>query len=120
MQLGERYRRGASGKGGKWQTGAGAAEQNFQEGIQRALATKAFSKGVSEAGASAYDQGVANKGVNNWGTGLQVSGDKYARKTGKYAALWNQPLATPRGAKRSASNLKRMTDNVARFIAAKG
>lgn len=115
IRLSDRYARGASGKGSKWAAGAAKAGTNYQEGISRALAEKKFEKGVSEAGPTAYDQGVQTKGINNWGSGMQVAGDKYARKTQKFAALWNQPLPTPRGARRSAANLKRMQDNVARF-----
>ena len=115
IRLSDRYARGASGKGSKWLAGAGRAGQNYQEGISRALAEKSFEKGVQEAGATAYDQGVQLKGVNNWGSGMQTSGDKYVRKTQKFAALWNQPLSTPRGARRSAANAKRMQENVTRF-----
>ena len=118
IRLSDRYARGASGKGSKWAAGAGRAGANYQEGISRALAEKKFEKGVQDAGPSAYDAGVSLKGVNNWGTGMQTAGDKYVRKTQKFAQLWNQPLATPRGSRRSAANLKRIQENVARFQAA--
>lgn len=115
IRLGERYRQGATGKGGRWLQGASAAQTNYDQGVQQAIATKSFSKGVQGAGASAYDSGVQNKGVLNWGTGMQVGGEKYVRKTQKFAALWNTPLSTPRGPRRSPANLTRMSENVKRF-----
>lgn len=120
IQLGDRYKTGTQGKGSKQVAGALAAVDNFNKGIQEAIAKGSFAKGVQEAGPSAFDQGVLNKGVNNWGTGMQLSGDKYLKKIAKFIPLWNQALATPRGAKRSPNNLKRMTENVDRFVRAKG
>lgn len=111
----DRYQRGASGKGSKWAQRAGAAGANYQEGIQRALSEKKFDKGIAAAGPSAYDSGVSTKGVQNWAPGMQLGADKYARKTAKFAPLWNQELPTARGAKRSPNNLKRMQENVDRF-----
>ena len=107
---------GASGKGSKWLTRTSAAGANFQEGIQRALAAKSFDKGVAAAGASSYDEGVRNKGTLNWGTGMQAGGSKYEKKVQKFASLWSQELATARGSRRSPANLKRMQENVDRFI----
>ena len=120
VRLSDRYQRGASGKGGRWQSAAAGAETNYQQGVTEAIAKKSFSKGVSDAGAAAYDQGVSGKGVLNWPTGMQVAGDKYARKTQKFAGLWNQPLATPRGSRRSPANRKRIDENIDRFVRAKG
>ncbi len=115
VRLGDRYRLGATGKGARWASGAGAAQQNYEQGVQASIAKKKFSAGVQAAGASAYDTGVQNKGVQNWGTGMQVSGDKYVKKVGRFASLWNQPLTTARGPRGSAANLKRMQENVERF-----
>ncbi len=120
VRLSDRYAKGATGKGSKWASGAGGAEANYVQGVQEGIAKKRFSAGVAAAGPSAYDQGVQLKGVNNWGSGMQVAGDKYVRKTQKFASLWTQPLSTPRGARRSPNNVKRITENIARFQAAAG
>ena len=120
LRLGDRYARGASGKGQKWASGAAAAEANYTEGVQRSIAQKRFSKGVSEAGPTSYDEGVRNKGAQNWPTGMQQAGPKYARKTAKFSQLWAQPLATPRAARRSPQNSKRILENIERFSKAAG
>jgi len=111
----DRYQKGTAGKGNAWLSGASASEANYQAGVQAAIGKKKFSSGVQRAGATAYDQGVQNKGALNWSTGMQFASTNYQKGVQKVASLWNQPLSTPRGPKGSPNNLKRMTDNVQRF-----
>lgn len=119
-RLSDRYGRGTQGKGQRWASGAAGSEANWAAGVQDAIGKKSFSRGVSDAGAGSYEAGVSRKGVLNWPTGMQMAGDEYTRKTQKFAALWNQPLPTPRGTRRSAANKQRMAQNVDRFEKAKG
>ena len=116
----DRYQKGVSGKGNTWASRTSASEGNWQTGVQQAIASKRFSKGVSDAGASGYDRGVSTKGVANWPTGMQFAGEKYQRKIAKFQPLWDQSLPTPKGARRSPSNLKRIQDNIDRFVRASG
>lgn len=113
---GRRYQDGVRGKGSDWQAGAAAGEDNFVAGIQRAISEGSFGKGVAEAGAQAYTEGVENKGVRNFPQGLASAGPKYMRKVQKFAGLWGSPLPTPRGAKRSGANLQRVQENIQRMI----
>ena len=117
IAFGERYRKGVTGKGGRWVGAASIAGANFKTGMQEFLAKGDLGRSMSAAGAGAYDQGVTTKGVNNWGPGMQIGQDKYARKVGPAAALWNAPLSTPKGNRRSAANKQRMQENLARFEA---
>ena len=120
IRLGERYRVGTTGKGSKWSAGASGAEANYKTGVAAAAAAGMFGKGVSRAGPGAYDEGVRTKGVNNWPTGMQFAGTKYQRNAAAAAGLWNQPLKTPKGARRSAANRARITENLDRFQALRG
>lgn len=115
LRLTDRYSRGTQGKGQKWASGAAASEGNYEAGVQAAISAKRFGKGISAAGGAAYDEGVRNKGTNNWGSGLQMSGSKYIKKIQPYVALWSASLPTPRGAKGSPQNEKRVLDNIKRF-----
>ena len=119
FNFGDRYRAGATGKGSKWQQGATGAEANYEAGVAKSLSEKRYGKGVSGAGASAYDEGVRVKGVNNWGPGMQAASSKYQRKVQPFTSLWDQSLPTPRGARGSAANFTRMTENAKRFSDAK-
>ena len=116
----DRYQKGTTGKGNGWAARTGASEANYNAGIQEAIAKKRFTKGVSEAGAQGYDSGVQNKGVANWPTGMQQAGDKYQRKVAKFQPLWDQTLPTPRGPRRSPANIKRIQDNIDRFVRTAG
>lgn len=115
----DRYASGVQGKGSAWEQGAKAGANNYQAGIQRALSEGSYSKGVSRAGGSRYDQGVNTKGVNNWPTGMQLAEDRYVEGVQPFTGLWDSALATPRGPKGSPANLKRMQENVDRFMKAK-
>lgn len=115
-----RYEEGAKNKGGAWKASGARAKENYKPAMAEALAKGLYDKGMDAADAGSYDQGVLNKGVPNWGTGMSAGGASFEKNTGKFATIWGQSLPTPGGPRRSAANLKRMTENVTRFITAAG
>ena len=115
-----RYEQGTEGKGSEWNASKGRAKANFTPAMQEALQKDAYGKGLDKADASDYDRGIRDKGVNNWPVGMQASADKFAERIQKFEPLWNASLPTPAGPRRSAANIKRMTENVTRFIQAAG
>ena len=119
FQFADRYAQGVEGKGDEWERGAAGAEQNYSVGVSKALANDSFSKGVRRAGAGRYNEGVTTKGIQNWPTGMQLAENRYIEGVQPFQGLWDAALSTPRGPKGSPANLKRMTENVARFQAAK-
>lgn len=116
---GDRYQMGTAGKGAAWEGSKARAKVNFAPAMQEALSKDAYGKGLDKAGASSYDSGVRNKGVANWGVGMQAGGEKYLKNIQPFVTLWGEALPTTAGPRRSAQNLKRMTENVQRFIAKK-
>lgn len=84
------------------------------------LSKDLYSKGLEKATGEDYDRGISTKGIPNWGTGMQAGGLKWANRIGKFSSLWGAALPTAAGPRRSAANLKRMTENVQRFVAAAG
>lgn len=116
----DRYQQGTQGKGQKWNASKARAKSNFTPAMQEALQRDSYGKGLDSADANTYDSGVQNKGVNNWPVGMQASADKFAARVGKFVPLWDQSLPTTAGPKRSAANIKRMTENVQRFVTAAG
>src|SRR3990167_5262875 len=111
-----RYEEGAKNKGAAWKSSGARAKENYKPAMAEALAKDLYSKGMDSADASAYDSGVLNKGVPNWGTGMSAGGAKFEKNVGKFATLWGAALPTAGGPRRSAANIKRMTENVTRFI----
>lgn len=111
-----RYEEGAKGKGTVWNAAKARAKTNYTPAMQEALSRDAFGKGLDKANSADYDTGVANKGVQNWPVGMQASSEKYGARSSKFVPLWSASLPTPGGNRRSAANIKRMTENVQRFI----
>ncbi|MBI4133040.1 hypothetical protein HY478_00340 [Candidatus Uhrbacteria bacterium] len=120
FQRADRFETGAKGKGSVWAAAKARAKTNFAPAMQEVLSKKLYDTGVDAADATDYDRGITDKGIPNWQTGMQTGGTKWEKRTGKFVSLWNQALPTSGGPKRSASNLKRMAENVQRFITASG
>ena len=116
----DRFAEATRGKGAKWAATKERAKTNWAPAMQEALSKKAYDKGLDKADAGSYDAGIRDKGVNNWPSGMQASGEKFGKAVQPFVTLWDADLPTPAGGRRSAANLKRMTENVARFVAAAG
>ncbi len=116
----DRYAQGTEGKGQSWNAAKARAKSNYVPAMQEALQADAYGKGLEKSTAADYDRGVRDKGVNNWPVGMQASADKFGDRIQKFTPLWNQALPTTSGPRRSAANMKRMTENVQRFIATAG
>ena len=116
----DRFEEGTRGKGAKWEGAKTRAKTNYAPAMAEALAKKAFDKGLDKASGSDYDKGIRDKGVGNWQTGMQTGDDNYAKGVAPFVGLWDADLATAKGPRRSAANIKRMNENVARFIEVAG
>src|SRR3990167_9971169 len=114
----DRYVDSTRGKGAKWQGSKERAKANWAPAIQEVLAKKTYDKGLDDATAADYDTGVRDKGGNNWPVGMQAGSDKFGKNVQPFVVLWDASLPTPAGNRRSAANIKRMTENVQRFITA--
>jgi hypothetical protein len=111
-----RLERGIRNPKRQWRTNTIAAEANYNAGVQAAIATKRFSRGVAKVSQSDYQEITARKAVERWPGGVAVAVEKYKTGFSPYAtALANQTLS-PRGPRRSAANRKRMDENVVTMI----
>jgi hypothetical protein len=120
FQRADRYEQGTEGKGAAWAGAKARAKANFAPAMQEALSKNLYDKGLDKADAADYDAGVSTKGVANWGTGMQAGQAKYRERIQKFQTLWSQALPTAPGPRRSSANMKRMTENAQRFVAAAG
>ena len=116
----DRYEEGTRGKGQKWNASKARAKANWAPAIQEAVSKDAFGKGLDKADANDYDRGVQDKGTQNWPVGMQAGADKFGERVQKFVGLWDSDLPTAKGPRRSGANLKRMSENVQRFITAAG
>lgn len=120
FQRADRYEEGTDGKGSVWNSAKGRAKTNFAPAMAEVLSKDLYGKGLDKADAGDYDRGIRDKGIANWGTGMQAGGHKWEERTQPFVNLWEASLPTAPGPKRSSANLKRMSENVQRFISASG
>lgn len=116
----------------KWQSRAGAASSDYGEGARktdkdqavRAVAAKevykqaltesfardAYAKGLQRSGKQGWLNGVEQKGVQNFATGVgsDVARSKYVTNSSKYDSARKAADSLPRGARGSAGNLARV------------
>jgi len=116
----DRYAMGTEGKGGAWESSKSRAKTNYVPAMQEAMAKKSYESGLDKASGSDYDQGVRNKGRANWSVGMQSAEAKYQKNIAPFTNLWGAALPTAGGARGSAANMKRMTENAERFRKAAG
>ena len=133
----------ASNASTKWQQRAGSSGGDYAQGVQstdkdqaaRAIAAKgiyqqaltdsfgrdAYAKGLQKSGKAGWQAGVAEKGVNNYGTGVSAAASlsKYQTNSGKYDGARKAADTIARGPKGSAGNLQRVTAVVNALHAAK-
>lgn len=91
-----------------WAKATEAAEGAFEEGINKAIARKAFGKGVRAAGSEKYKEGVRIKGGQRYSSGVAVAGPAYAKGFARYHRVIQQTVLPPRFARRDPRNLRRV------------
>lgn len=72
------YKSGVQQAGSKWESNTGAAEANFEQGVQAAISDKRFGRGVSGKG-SKYQTNAVNLGAGRYGPGVANAQDAYAK-----------------------------------------
>lgn len=102
------YLEGTRGKGAEWQAAALEASDNYAAGVQAAIATDRFSRGIQEAGPQAWEAGVAAVGPARWAAGAQAKKDKYQRKMAGVLSVIEGVTLPPRGPKGSPENYMRV------------
>lgn len=120
IERADRFEKGTEGKGSAWAGSKNRAKTNFKPAMQEVLSKDLYDKGLDKADAQDYDRGIQDKGIQNWGVGMQAGGSKWEERVQPFVGLWDSSLPTAPGPKRSANNMKRMAENAQRFIATSG
>lgn len=117
----------------KWQQRAAGASGDYSEGArttdkdqaQRAIAAKtiyqqtltesfgrdAYAKGLQKSGKAGWLEGVEQKGVSNYSTGVsaEIARSKYVTNSSRYDSARKAADGIARGPRGSAANLNRVT-----------
>ncbi len=103
-QRSQQYADGVANPLNSWSAGAKAAEPNFEQGIQRAIAAKSYGKGVTAAGDDRWQEKTTAVGVSRWAPGVAAGSSDYADGFAPFRdtiAATNLPPRFPRGDERN-------------------
>jgi hypothetical protein len=101
------YTAGVQAAGSDWETNTKAAEQNFADGVNQAIADKRFGKGVANAGQGKYVQRAATLGAQRFPTGVAAAEGDWAKGAQPYLDTLKGMDLPPRRPKGDPSNMQR-------------
>ena len=91
-----------------WKENTSAAEGNYNQGVQTAIANKSFGKGVAKAGTAKWQAKTIEVGVGRWGTGVRAGQADYASGFDPYAKVIAATTLPPRYPKGDPRNIDRV------------
>lgn len=91
-----------------WASATLGAADAWADGVQKAVAGKAFSRGVTRATTAKWQRGATEKGTQRWGQGVALAQDEYSRGFAPYAEAIRRTKLPPRFARRDPRNLLRV------------
>ena len=80
------YAAGVQNPSKDWATATAAAQPRWQSGIQQAMSSGAFAKGVAKAGSSKWQEGALNKGAQRFAAAAPEAAQNFARRAGEVMA----------------------------------
>jgi len=103
-QRSAQYQAGVESPLNSWASGAKAAEPNYEQGVQKAIAAKSFGKGIAMAGDARWQSKTVAVGVQRWGPGVSAGAADYGEGFAPYRDVINStnlPPRFPRGDERN-------------------
>ena len=113
------YEAGVQNPRRAWAQATLAASDSWKAGIQEAIASNSFSKGVQKTGDAGWQSGAVEKGVPRWGPGVALAEDKYQAAVDPYFNAISRLTLPPRYARRDPRNMARVKAVVDALIAVK-
>lgn len=104
----EDYSSGVKNPTKDWGAATLASSDAQAKGIQQAISEKRFEKGVSKAGTAKWQAKTATKGVDRWGSGVQVAQPDFESGFAPYAQRIASTTLPPRYPKGDPRNLERV------------
>jgi len=101
------YKSGVESAGGDWESNTANSEENYQQGVQAAIARKSFGKGVRSAGAAKYVDRASKMGSTRYAPGVANAQQDWAKGFAPVAQVIASVNLPPKGPKRSPQNQQR-------------
>lgn len=102
------YEAGVRDPAKDWAEEASGAEDNYNAGVQAAIARGAFGKGVTNAGTAKWQKNAIEKGTQRWAAGIRLAKDAYVRGFSPFHAVIQNTTLPPRGPKGDPKNIRRV------------
>lgn len=109
QSAGPEYESGVRNPAVAWATASTAAQGSYEQGVQQAIARKAYGKGVASAGDGRWQKNAIEKGPARYAQGVQLAEGDYAQRMAPVLDVIGRTDLPPRGPRGSAQNLQRMT-----------
>lgn len=104
----ESYREGVENPTRDWASATAAAEDNYNKGVQAAIAAKRFGKGVRKAGTAKWQANAIAKGPDRWGQGIRLSENAYQEGFAPFRETILNTKLPERGPKGDPKNIERV------------
>lgn len=104
----QEYLEGVQNPRKDWEEETRKAEPRYEEGVQAAIARKAFGKGVRNAGTAKWQQRAVTLGPQRFATGVAAAVDAYATGFEPFRQIIASLNLPPRGPKGSPQNILRV------------
>lgn len=105
----DEYRQGVTNPRRSWESSTLAGEQNYEQGVQEAIAQNRFAIGVREAGDSKWQSGALEKGVTRFSSGIATGQEDFERGISEVLQVISGVNLPPRGVAGSPQNIERVT-----------
>jgi hypothetical protein len=109
QSAGAEYEAGVRSPAVPWSQASNAAQASYEQGVQGAIARKAYGKGVTAAGDARWAKNAIDKGPARYAQGVQLAEGDYAQRMAPVLDAIGRVDLPPRGPRGSAANLQRMT-----------
>jgi hypothetical protein len=102
------YESGVQNPRNDWADATEAAQENYETGIQDAIADKRFAKGVRKAGTSKWKNNTLEKGPERFAQGVRLSESEFSNGIQPFIETIENTTLPPRFPKGDPRNLDRV------------
>lgn len=106
---GDAYQEGVESPRRDWKSATQAANSNWEQGTQQAIARKSFKAGVDRSTTANWQENAVKKGVSRYQVGVTLSADKYQKGFQPYAETIKATNLPDRKPKGDPSNINRVS-----------
>jgi hypothetical protein len=105
---GPAYTSGVQAAGDKWASATAASGDSYSAGVQQAISSQRFQKGVAKAGAAKYSTNAAGKGAQRYPQGVAAAGPAWQNGTAPYLSALASLSLPPRMPRGDPGNINRV------------